>query len=215
MKYLKIKDLKSWKRISCLIAIFGGLFFLITTIIAMIIYPGGYSFTNYYFSNLGTSKTVGTSEPNPIASVLFLLACVIAGLSLIPFWVALTSVFSRKPSTKFLSYIGSILGIISSPLLMAIGIFPGDTAHAEHTFSARFFFLAFAITIMLYSVAIIINEQYLNIYSYLGIIFSIFIVLFLFRIFDLINPLVQKIIVYGFMVWVLIQITKIWKLDTR
>ncbi|TFG06237.1 MAG: DUF998 domain-containing protein [Promethearchaeota archaeon] len=215
MNGLKFEDLKSWKRLSCLIAVFGGVFFIITTIIAMIFYPGGYDFINHYFSNLGATKTLGTRQPNPISSFLFLLSCVIAGLSLIPFWIALTTLFSGKLITKIISYIGSIFGIIACPLLMGVGIFPTDTARVEHVFSARFFFLAFAAAILIYSIAILMNDDYQNIYSFIGIIFSVFIVLFIFRVLDLINPLAQKIIVYGFVAWALIQIMKIWKIDDK
>jgi hypothetical protein len=57
-KILKLEDLKSWKRVACLISVIGGLQFIIITIIAMIFYSGGYVFFDYtflvvmYFSNI-------------------------------------------------------------------------------------------------------------------------------------------------------------------
>ncbi|HEY0088466.1 MAG TPA: DUF998 domain-containing protein [Candidatus Lokiarchaeia archaeon] len=211
MVKILIEDLKSWKKLSCLTIVLGGLFFIIITIIAMLFYPGGYSFFYNYFSDLGASKSVKNHEPHPVSSLLFLIACVVVGVSLIPFWIVVTTLFNDKSITKYLSYIGSIFGFISSPSLIAIGIFPTDTASLEHLISSRFFFLSFAAAITIYSIAILLNDDYQKMYAFVGFIFSIFIVLFIFRVFAIINPLAQKIIVYGFVAWAFLQITKIWK----
>ena len=211
MVKIKVEDLKSWKKLSCLTSVLGGLFFIIITIISMVFYPGGYSFFYDYFSTLGASKSLNTHEPNPVSSVLFTIACVVVGISLIPFWIVVTTLFKDKSITKYLSYIGSIIGFISSPSLIGVGIFPTDTASLEHLISSRFFFLSFATAIMIYSIAIILNDDYQKMYAFIGFGFSIFIVLFVFRVFALINPLAQKIIVYGFVAWAFLQIEKIWK----
>ncbi|MFX1338979.1 MAG: DUF998 domain-containing protein [Promethearchaeota archaeon] len=207
---LKLEDLKSWKRISCLIAIIGTLQMIVLTLIAMILYPDGYSFSEHYFSHLGLTRTPNGSD-NSVCRILFIVALVGAAIGLIPFWLVMTTIFSKLEVIKYLSYFGSTLGLISSPFLIGVAIFPGDTQGALHSMSARNFFLLFAIAILVYSIAIFFNKDYHNIYAIVGIMFSIIIVLFIFRFFSAINPIMQKTIIYCFCLWGALQITKIWK----
>jgi hypothetical membrane protein len=211
MVSIKLEDLKSWKRLSCIISLFGGLQFIVVTFIAMFFYPDGYSFTEDYFSHLGTTVNMKTGSPNDVSRFLFVMACVITGVCLIPFWIVLLTLFTASKLMKALSLFGSLLGVISCPFLMGIGIFAGDTQPSLHVLSTRMFFLLFAAAILIYSIAILFNAEYQNIYSIIGIAFSILIVLFVLRFFIQINVIMQKIIVYGFCSWALLQITKIWK----
>ena len=210
MTGFNFESLKSWKRLACLIAVIGTLQMIALTLIAMILYPDGYSFSYHYFSHLGLTHTPNGSD-NTVCQILFIIALVGAAIALIPFWVVMTTIFSDLEGVKFLSYFGSILGLLSSPFLIGIAIFPGDTHGALHSISARNFFLLFAIAILVYSIAIFFNKDYQNIYAIVGIIFSIIIVLFIFRFFSAINPIMQKTIIYGFCLWGAFQITKIWK----
>lgn len=207
---LNLEDLKSWKRMGCLIAVVGTLQMIVLTFIAMIIYPDGYSFTEHYFSHLGLTRTPD-GNPNSFSQALFIIALVVAAIALIPFWIVMTTIFSDLEGIKYFIYFGSILGLLSSPFLIGVAIFPGDTHGALHSMSARNFFLLFAIAILVYSIAIFFNKDYQNIYAIVGIIFSIIIVLFIFRFFSAINPIMQKTIIYGFCLWGVFQITKIWK----
>jgi len=210
MTGFNFESLKSWKRLACLIAVIGTLQMIVLTLIAMILYPDGYSFAEHYFSHLGLTRTPD-GKPNSISQILFIIALVGAAISLIPFWVVMTTIFSDLEGVKYLSYFGSILGLLSSPFLIGIAIFPGDTHGALHSISARNFFLLFAIAILVYSIAIFFNKDYQNIYAIVGIIFSVIIVLFIFRFFSVINPIMQKTIIYCFCLWGAFQITKIWK----
>ena len=212
MDGLKLDDLKSWKRLSCIIALLGGMQFIIITFIAAIFfYPDGYSFTEDYISYLGTTVNVRTGSNNLISSVLFVIACVTVGASLIFFWIVMTTIFDDNKIMKIFSYIGSLLGLISSPLIMGVGIFPGNTHHFEHAFSATYFFLSFAGAIFFYSIAILLKKDYSNIYAFVGFVFSIIVGLIILRIFIQYNPIIQKVIVYGYILWAAFQITKIWK----
>ncbi len=212
VRFLSLENLKSWKRVCCLIAVIGGLQYMIVTIIAMLFYPDGYSFTGNNFSHLGMSVTV-SGKPNPISSVLFLIACVIAGAVIIPFWIVITTLFSDTKTTRYISLIGSIFGVISGPCLMGVGIFPGDRQYDAHLFVTRAFFLFFALAIVVYSLAILLERDYQNFYAFLGIGFFLVIVLHVLRFFISIGPLMQKIIVYCFIIWAAIQIIKVWKVS--
>lgn len=210
MTGFNFESLKSWKRLACLIAVIGTLQMIALTLIAMILYPDGYSFSYHYFSHLGLTHTPNGSD-NTVCQILFIIALVGAAISLIPFWVVMTTIFTDLEGVKYLSYFGSILGLLSSPFLIGVAIFPGDTHGALHSISARNFFLLFAVAILVYSIAIFFNKDYQNISAIVGIIFSIIIVLFIFRFFSAINPIMQKTIIYCFCLWGAFQITKIWK----
>ncbi|TFF99680.1 MAG: hypothetical protein EU540_06320 [Promethearchaeota archaeon] len=210
---LKLDDLKSWKRLSCIIALLGGMQFIIITIIAAIFfYPDGYSFTEDYISYLGTTVNVRTGSNNIISSILFAVTCLVVGLSLIFFWIVMTTIFDDDIITQIFSYLGSFLGYISSLLIMGVGIFPGNTHLSEHAFSATYFFLSFAGAIFFYSIAILLKKDYSNIYAIVGFVFSIIVGLIILRIFFQYNPIMQKVIVYGYILWAALQITKIWKI---
>ena len=215
LNYLITLSKKSWVRLSCLITIIGGTFFILTTIIAMFFYPGSYNFATNFFSDLGMTSSSTNHEPNPISSVLFLLACTVVGASLIPFWIVMTRLFSEVHITKYISYLGSIAGLISSVLLMGVGIFPMDTAILAHFISAGAFFISLSIAIIIYSIAIFLDKNYRKIYGFIGIGFSLFIILYLCRVFFLIDPLAQKIVVYGYITWAVFQLSKIWKLKNK
>ncbi len=205
-----MEKIKSWKQFACIIALIGGIQFIIVTFIAMLLYPDGYSFVDHYISYLGATRTVKGS-PNTIPRILFIIASVVAGISLIPFWIVITTLFLDSPLMKYVSFLGSILGLISSPFLMALAIFAMDTHGPEHSITTRIFFLLFAAAIMTYSIGILLNPGYQNYFSFVGIGFSIIIVLFIYGYFRIINVIMQKIIVYGFIAWVLFQIINIWK----
>ena len=207
---LNLESLKSWKRVACVITIIGTLQMIVLTFIAMILYPDGYSFADHYFSHLGLTRTPNGSD-NTVCMILFIIALTGAAIGLIPFWIVMTTIFSELEGIKYLSYLGSFLGLLSSPFLIGVAIFPGDTQGALHSLSTRNFFLLFAIAILIYSIAIFFNKDYQNIYAVMGIIFSIVIVLFIFRFFSAIGPIMQKTIIYGFCLWGAFQITKIWK----
>ncbi|MFX0071146.1 MAG: DUF998 domain-containing protein [Candidatus Hermodarchaeota archaeon] len=207
---LKLENLKSWKRMSCLIAVIGTIQMIALTLIAMILYPDGYSFSEHYFSHLGLAHTPNGLK-NSVCQILFIIALVGAAVGLIPFWIVMTTIFSKLENIKYLSYFGSILGLLSSPFLIGVAIFPGDTQGALHSISAKYFFLLFALAILFYSIAIFFNKDYQNIYAIVGIIFFVIIVLFILRFFSAIGPIMQKSIIYSFCLWGAFQITKIWK----
>ena len=211
----KLEDLKSWKRVACLISLIGGLQFIIITIIAMIFYSGGYLFFDYTFSYLGTTIAENGTD-NTISRVFFIIACTTAAITLAPFWFVMPTLFSEKNLTKYISLLGSTCGVVSSPFLCLLAIIPFDIDFAGHILATNIFFLLFAAAIIIYSIAIFFNKDYQNIYGFVGIAFSILIVLYptVFRNIDLIRALMQKIIIYGFILWVLYQVTKVWKVKS-
>ena len=206
-------NLKVWKSLACIITLLGGFQFILLSFIAMLFYPDGYSFTADYFSYLGTTINMKTGSPNLVSRILFLIACVVVGASLIPFWIVISTLFSESRLNKYISISGSIMGIISSVCLMGVGIFAEDTHYIVHISLAQMFFSFILIAVIIYSFAILLNPTYHNIYSLIGIgsSISIIILLYIFRNSMLMNVLLQKIIVYGYCAWVVLQISQIWK----
>lgn len=205
-----LEDLKSWKRLSCIISVIGALQFIFVSFIGMLFYPDGYEFLGHYLSDLGTTVS-RNGLPNMASRILFLISCTWAGISLIPFWIVMPTLFLQNKIAKYLSFAGSILGLMSSPLLALISFYAVDVYPEEHGVVTMFFFLFFAIAIIIYSVAILLNSDYENIYGIVGVIFSIIIVLFIYGYFSPYNVLMQKVVVYGFCLWASFQATKIWK----
>ncbi len=206
----EIKNASSRMKLLCIFAIAGALQFIIITFIAMLAYPDGYNFIGHYLSDLGTTVT-RNGVPNPISRTLFVISCVVAGLALIDFWILVTMLFRDTLLMKVLSRIGSILGIISAPLLMLLAIYAADTHLIEHVITTIYFFLLFAIAIIVYSIAILINKNYSIIYSIISIGFSILILLFIFGFFMFMNVIMQKIVVYGFCTWTAMLMIEVWK----
>lgn len=209
---LKLGKLRSWKGIFCLLSAIGAIQFIIITIIAMIFYPGGYLFFEYTFSYLGTTLAENGAS-NLISRTLFIIACTIAAVLLDPFWIAMPTQFSEKKSTKYLSLLASLCGLVSSPFLIFLAVIPGDIDFGGHILATNVFFLLFAAAIIIDSIAILLSKEYQNIYGWVGIAFAVFIILYplVFRNIYEIRSITQRIIVYGFVLWVVYQATKIWK----
>ena len=204
---ITMDDLKDWKRLGCILAVIGAIQFILFTFIAIIFYPGGYSMMDNFLSHLGQTEVNG--ESNSISYFFWTIATIIAGLALIPFWLVIQTLFT-KTRGKRLSIIGTGFGAVSSPFLMGVGIFSTSTHTDAHGIVTLIFFLLFAASIATYSGAILLNKEYPDMYAYVGVAFSILIVLFVGGIFSSIDVLMQKIIVFGFIIWVLFQVTKVW-----
>jgi hypothetical membrane protein len=191
----------------------GGGQFIIMTFIAMIFYPDGYSFTKDYFSYLGTTTNIKTGSDNEVSRILFLIACVLAGTCLIPFWIVLRTSFTKTKLMRYSSLFGTLMGILSSIFLMGVGLFAEDNQYSLHSSSAKMFFVFFIAAIFAFSFVILLNSEYQNIFSFLGVIFcvTVIIILYVFRFSTIISVITQKIIVYGFCMWAVLQITQVWK----
>ncbi len=209
VKLITMGDLKDWRRLGCILAVMSAIQFILFTFIAMIFYPGGYSMMDNFLSHLGQTEANG--ESNSISYFFWTIATIVAGLGLIPFWLVIRSLFTNTRG-KWLSNIGTGFGAVSSPFLMGVGIFSISTHKDAHGIVTPIFFLLFAAAIAIYSGAILLNKEYPDMYAYVGVVFSILIILFVGGVFSSIDILMQKIIVFGFIIWVLFQVTKVWSI---
>ncbi|MHA2225867.1 MAG: hypothetical protein ACXAC8_11720 [Candidatus Hodarchaeales archaeon] len=206
-----VDDIKSLGRLACLIAAFGAVQFLLITTIAALLYPGGYDYFNYFFSWLGRVNAVN-GDPNPVGQILFMVTCILVAICLLPFWIVIRSVFTETSIEKILAIIGSVVGLLGIPFMIGIGIFPSDTQTAPHISSATNFFLTMAFAIIIYSIAILMNKNYPNYYSILGGFIFVLVLIYVFVDLGAYGAFIQKVIVYSYIIWTIIQLFRIWPL---
>ncbi|WXG46773.1 MAG: hypothetical protein WED05_08980 [Candidatus Atabeyarchaeum deiterrae] len=186
----------SWKWYGAVSGILGGVLFVILTFTSMLIYPGGYSFLANYFSELGLTQVAG--QPNTVNYVLFSAACTSAAVCSVPFWLSIHTVFTKPNSVKYLGYVGTVLGLAAAPFLSALAILAGDIFPLEHGMSTILFFLLYASAIVIYSVAILLNKNYNQWFALVGIIVA---AICLLHIFLIGTAWMQKLAVYGLVLW--------------
>jgi len=194
----------SWKRISAYLGILGGVIFIVVTFIAMLTYPGGYSFLDDYFSSLG--RTEINSTPSMLNYFLFVTACTGAAVCIIPFLFAMRTEFTGTTTLKGLSWIGTILGLAAAPNLSALALFAGNLYPDEHGLTTRLFFILIMLGILFYSIAIVIKKDYGNIYAIIGFVVVIICLLHIVGMFGIMSELFstalwQKIAVYALVLW--------------
>jgi len=203
-------EIRGIGQLACVVIVLGiGLFFLLT-FTAALLYPGGFDYLGYYFSDLG-AVIAKNGEPNSISSALFSIAVIIVAVTLIPFWLIIRSLFTKSKLEKILSMLGSTLGLISFPFLIGVAISPIDTQLETHILTTLIFFSLFVLATLLYSVAVILNKDYPNYSAIVGL------VLFGVSTLILVDPLasyvafLQTIVLYGYFAWVLVQTVLVWR----
>ncbi len=206
---LSIDDFKSFGRLACLSTVFGSVQFLLLTTIAALFYPGGYDYLGYYFSDLG-AVTARNGASNTFSSTLFFIALTVTGIFMIPTWLILPSLFKGSVYEKITSYLGTGFGLLATPLIIGIAIFPMDTESDLHGFYAQYFFLAFGFAILIYSIAILLNKDYSNFYSIFGLAIFVLVLIYVFVYFGDLRTFLQKVIVYSYIIWAAIQVMRIW-----
>ncbi|MBD3214671.1 MAG: DUF998 domain-containing protein [Candidatus Lokiarchaeota archaeon] len=190
---MKFKDgLMRKKNIGYLCGIIGITQFVFLTIIAMVIYPGGYSFWNNYFSHLGTFTSLINGESSIGSYIIWIITCSITSICLIPFWLTLRNNFLKSMIEHKISKIGTILGIASLPFLALIALFPIEFKNMTpsspfynlffifeilHLLSMYVFFILFATAIIMYSIDFFINKDYNPILGIYGVIVAIIIII--------------------------------------
>ena len=85
-----------------------------------------------------------------------------------------------------------------------------DTESNLHSFYARYFFLAFGTAILIYSIVILLNQDYGNYYSVFGLAIFLLVLIYVFGELGEIRTFVQKVIVYSYIIWAFIQVFHIW-----
>lgn len=192
-----------------MVAVFGVIQFFLLTFLAALVYPEGFDYFGYFFSDLG-AVVARNGEPNSISSPLFTVTVIAVAITLIPFWLIMRSTLTKSKLEKILSMLGSALGLIAFPFLIGVAISPIDTQLETHIIMTLIFFSLFVLATLLYSVATLLNHDYPNYSAIVGL------VLFGVSTLILVDPLatyvafLQTIVLYGYFAWVLVQTFLVW-----
>jgi len=136
----------------------------------------------------------------PLNWFLFAAATTSAAIFTVPFYLTIRTVFTETGAQKALSGLGTLLGLVAVPCLAGIGIFAGDLFPYQHGWSTLIFFVLTAITIVIYSVAILLKGDYHNVYSLVGVIVAIICLLHIYGP-GFGTALMQKAAVYALVLW--------------
>ncbi len=214
--------------------ILGGLIFFIISFvsmhIAMIFYPGGtfidsgtvgYMWWNNFFSDLGATITQ-SGDTNQIAFILFTFSVIASGISFFTVFLVLPTLYSDSKKSKWTSILGTVFGLLTGFLLIAITFFPEDLNFTLHQQVAAFMYLGMMFTFALYAIATLWNKnysiKYVLIYLAIAIELFIFIYIVLFLQPDPYTPdglllyvLGQKLIHYTLWIGFSLALYGIWK----
>ncbi len=199
------------------------LLFMVLTVWAMIVYPGGtksdpqtlgYSFWNNFFSDLGRYRTFlgGAKE---MSLLLFSAALLMVGSAFSIFFSLLPAHFTEKPA-QWSSIAGSLAGVISGVSYIVVALTPWDLYLHVHIVAVKTAFTSFTAAVFFYIIAIFADRHYPTLYGYVYAVFAVAQVLYLVLLFFgptidsaegvLIQATGQKIIVYVSMMCMMVQV---------
>ena len=197
--------------------------FVVLTVIAMLIYPGGsilgtptrrYSFFTNFFSELGVTVT-GSGNPNTPSMILFVIALGGAGVGMIAFFVAKTQLFRHRRAVHVLSWLGSAFGVLSGASYVGVAFTPANLARELHYDFVLTAFRAFLAVVAVYVVAILVNPGYPKRYAVVYLVFALLLAGYIWLMTQgpdidtlaglRIQATGQKVIVYAAILCVLVQ----------
>ena len=203
----------TWKKLGAYCGILGGIVFIIITAIVMVIYPGGYNFFLNSFSSTGYAVTNGV--PTPHHWFLFAFACTFVAVCSVIFFFTIRTLFTEPKYLFYIGWVGTIIGVLAAIFLSALAIFAADVFPTEHGITTLAFFLLISIAIIIFSIAIFLNKDYENLYGLIGIIIAILSFTYfagmLAHIPIIGSAAMQKVAVYGLILWSVFQGYKLYK----
>lgn len=168
--------------------ILGAFMALVFTISAILLTPE-YNMASQFLSELGVGG---------LAAHIFNLGLVIAGVSFTLFFLSLRALTDE---TK-VGFIGRILGVDSSVALIGVGVFP-LTQSILHTLFAFAFFVLTGASILLLSIYFL-KHSFKKILPVVGFAAIVVYIVFGFTVCSSIGPIMQKLTVLIFGVWILL-----------
>ena len=199
----------SLNRLACVIILCGVLQFVVLTLLAATLYPGGFDFIRYHFSEL-VSAMARNGEHHTLSATLFSVTITTIALTLVPFWLITPSLFSQSKLKRALSKLGSVLGLLSTPFMIGVALTPMDLQLAHHYTMWLLFFPLFTTASLLYSIASLVQRKHLRHIGVFGL------TLFVMVLIVMTNPLapttafLQKVLLYGYFMWVMITTHLFW-----
>lgn len=195
-------------RIYSLVTVIGIVQFLVLTYVAAVYYPGGYDYFGYYFSDLG-AVTARNGDPNALSSALFSVSLSAVALSLIPFWISVRNLSGESRLSQALSRVGSISGLLSTPFIFGVALYPIDTRLNAHILTTMLFFTFFMVGMASYSLMFIVSSELPRTHGLMGLLLlSLSIPVFADPLASYV-ALLQKVLAYGCFIWVLLPLSSL------
>ncbi|MEM7116480.1 MAG: hypothetical protein AAF614_28855 [Chloroflexota bacterium] len=210
-------------------SIYSGLTFVLLTFVGMYFYVGGnsanpeaptYSFFYNFFSEIGL--TVAYGQPNTIAAILFFIAMIGSGASLILFFIAFTQFFTEALPVRIFSLIGTVFGILSGISFIGVGFTPADVLLDPHVWFVFRAFQFFPLAVICYIIAIFLSKTMPHSFGYVFVVFALCLIAYLYLLTYgpsgqtdqglLIQVTGQKLVAYASIISVLIQGWQAYKL---
>jgi len=205
----------NWRRWAFILGMVGCVQFVLLTVVAMFLYPGGsysdhdatgYSFWINFFSDLGRTQTF-SEHSNTASMSLFITALSLASLTLVAAFVAMPHLFAQNGAARKLSVAGSIFGTASAAAYLGVACAPADVNLTVHKVFVQIAFSSFLLVVVLYSAAILRDRDYPNFYAFAYIGFAVILAAYLVLLFGgphidtpegvRIQATGQKIVVYA------------------
>jgi hypothetical protein len=178
---------KFWQMTIYRYVIVGCGLFVLLTVAAMFVYPGGnftgevtngYDFFRNFFSDLGRLHVAG-GKSNLASAILFCIALTLAGLGLTGFFLAFRPFFQTDQAGRILSAIGTVMGVISGLCFVGIAWAPYDIFFDVHYQLVFWAFRSFLGAVAVYALAIFRQHNYPRRYGWVFILFTLFLAAYL------------------------------------
>lgn len=187
---IKISGVKSpfWQKHVYLFVFVGCGFFVLLTVAAMFVYPGGlyseeltvgYDFFRNFFSDLGRVRLID-GRPNTASLILFFPALLLAGSGLTLFFFAFRDFFMEDRIGYWASLMGTLTGVTSGLCFIGVAFTPYDLfldAHIDLVFWA---FRTFLIAVSIYAFVIFRQDVYPRKYGWIFVVFAVFLAAYIF-----------------------------------
>jgi hypothetical protein len=171
---------------------------------ASMFYPGGYDFVTNYYSDLGRTVTLN-GDNNSTSLIFFIVGTTMTGLLFIPFWLNYYKIFYHSTHAKSVGKIGSVFGMFAIPPLFGIALVPINRLLDLHAIFSFSYYLTITLSLVCYSVAILLEPKYPSYSGIGGFSIVIFEILFIIGLFSEIEPLIQKVTSICFALWIILQ----------
>ena len=214
---------QSWGNRPFVFVLWGIGVFVVLTLVAMLVYPGGthtnpetphYLFFQNFFSDLGRFEAPN-GAPNWIAAPLFFFSLTLAGAGVVLFFTVLPQFFRESRLQQIVSIVGSMFGIVTGVAYIGVAFSPADVLPAPHLRFVLLAFRSFLPAVLCYFTVILTNREFPNRYAVVYAVFAILLAAYIGLItygpgFDtaegvMIQATGQKIIVYAALIAVFIQ----------
>jgi hypothetical membrane protein len=141
--------------ISCTSGILVIVLYCMFTFSSLALYPGPFSITVNYLSDLGNSVF------NPNGAVLYNVGIILAGLALFPFFIGLYKWYTKEQWRRMLLIATQVIGFIEAFSLIMIGVFP-ETSGDPHILWSDIQFILNLLVLILADVALITHPKFMK-----------------------------------------------------